>query len=111
MSQGFVLGPILSNIYLNDLSCFLFCDVCNFVDDLTTYVNDINLAFFLAKLEEHCSIAMKWFENNYMKINSDKCHFFICGNKFQHLWAKISNDIIRETVKPLGITLDKAIVN
>ena len=22
-------------------------------------------------------------------MNSDKCHFFISGNKFEHLWAKI----------------------
>ena len=25
-----------------------------------------------------------------MKINSDKCHLFISGNKFEHLWVKIS---------------------
>ena len=25
-----------------------------------------------------------------MKINSDKCHHFISGNKFEHLWVKIS---------------------
>ena len=51
---------------------------------------------------------MKWFENNYMKMNSDKCHPFISGNKFEHLWAKISNDRIWESraVQLLGITLD-----
>ena len=51
---------------------------------------------------------MKWFDNNYMKVNSDKCHLFISENKFEHLWAKIDNDRIGEsrTVKFLGITLD-----
>ena len=33
--QGFFLGPILFNIYLNNLFYFLSCDVCNFGDDIT----------------------------------------------------------------------------
>ena len=51
---------------------------------------------------------IKWFEDNYMKINSDKCHLFISGHKFEHLWAKIGDDKIWETgtVKLLGITID-----
>ena len=50
-----------------------FCDVCNFADDTTPYVCDKNLSFVLAKLEKHSNIAMKWFQNNHMKMNSDKC--------------------------------------
>ena len=51
---------------------------------------------------------MKWLENNYMKMNSDKCHLFISGNKFEHLWVKTGNDRIwkSRTVKLLVITLD-----
>ena len=43
-----------------------------------------------------------------MKINSDKCHLFISGNKFEHLWTKICNNRIWEngTVKLLGISID-----
>ena len=55
-------------------SIFLSCDICNFSDDTAPYVCDTNLAFVLAKLEKNSSIAMKWFDNNYMKMNSDKCH-------------------------------------
>ena len=41
-------------------------------------------------------------------MNSDKCHLFISGNKFEHLWSKIGNNRIWEnrTVKLLGITID-----
>ena len=89
--QRSVLGPILFNIYLNDLFYFLSCNVCNFADDMTPYVRNKNLEFVLLKLEEQSNIAIKWFENNYRKMNSDKCHLLISGNKYEHLWAKIGN--------------------
>ena len=84
------------------------CDVCNFADDTTLNVCNKNLEYILTKLEEHSDIAIKWFENNYMKMNSDKCHLFISSHKFEHLWDKIGNDKIWETrtVKLLGITID-----
>ena len=96
------------NIYINDLFYFLSCDVCNFADDTTPYVCDKNLVFVLAKLEENSDIALKWFENNYMKMSSGQCHLSVSGNKFEHLWAKIGNNKIWETrtIKLLGITLD-----
>ena len=42
-------------------------------------------------------------------MNSGKCHLFISGNKFEHLWTKIGNDRIwgSRTVKLLGTTFDK----
>ena len=41
-------------------------------------------------------------------MNSDKCHIFFSGNKFEHLWATKGNDKTWEsrTVKLLRITLD-----
>ena len=82
--QEFVLGPILFNIYLNDFFYFLFFDICNFEDDTTPYVCNKSLAFVRAKLEEHSNIAMKWFKNKNMKMNSGKFHFF-------YLWIQNLN--------------------
>ena len=30
---------------------------------------------------------MTWFENNYMKMNSDRCNL-ILGKKSEHMWAQ-----------------------
>ena len=80
--QGSILGPLLFNIYINDLF-FVLTDVeiCNFADDTTPFVCNQSIEEVLSKLEINAEIAISWFECNYMKMNSDKCHLILAGNK------------------------------
>ena len=76
-----VLRPLLFSIYLNDLFFFLK-DVgrYNFADNTTTYISDESLEN-LKSLEKTSMLAIRWFENNYMKMSTDKCHLIVSGSK------------------------------
>ena len=101
---------MLFSIYINDMFFTLNeIDICNFADDTTPYVCDSNLKSVLEKLEHNSELAIAWFETNYMKLNTDKCYLLISGNKNEHIWAKLDEDIVWESnyVELLGVTIDR----
>ena len=110
--QGSVLGPLLFNIYLND---FFFLtestDVCNFADDTTFYACDRNLNDLINRLEHDSFLATEWFENNSMKLNDDKCHLLVSGDKYESMWAQIGKAKIWEskTQQLLGIEIERTL--
>ena len=109
MPQGSVLGPLLFNIYLNDLFwVFERTEACNFADDTTLYSCDLDLSTMIRNLEHDSLLAIEWFENNYMKLNADKCHLLTAGHKHEWLLVKIRNNMIWESQneKLLGVTID-----
>ena len=75
---------------------------------MTPFICNKNLDFVLNALEQNSNMAIDWFRNNYVKMNSNKCHLLVAGHKFEQIWANIGTDLIwgSNSVKLLGITID-----
>ena len=55
-----------------------------------------NLAELLEKLERNSELAISWFEDNYMNLNTGKCHLLIFGYKCERQWAQIGKNMVLE---------------
>ena len=94
--KGRFWGPLLFNLYINDL--FYIIDTeCNFADGTTPYVVDMVLGKLMAKLELAAEKALNWFHYNGMKLHSSKCHVLVSGNKHECMICKIGTSQVIET--------------
>ena len=104
---GSILGLLIFNILLYDLFYFLEgIAVASYADDTTLYsVNETN-GLVKEEIEHFSEVLFKWFDFNYMKINSGKSHMLYSGN--DNVSANIDDHtIISENKnKLLGIMLD-----
>ena len=106
--QGSILGPLLFNIYINDIFYFVDkSDLANYADDTTAHTVEATVDSLLQCLYKDTSVLVKWFRDNYLQMNPDKCKLLI-SKRDKDISLIINNEVIEcsKSVKLLGVTID-----
>ena len=107
--QGSILGPLLFNIFINDLFLLqIKSEICNFADDNTLYSCDKELGTVISNLKYDMTNILNWFRYNSMKANPDKFQFMVLGHCDDKCFIlKINTIEISNTseVELLGLTI------
>jgi retron-type reverse transcriptase len=80
--QESILGPVLFNVFLNDIFNFVKENkLYNYADDNTLSHSGPDLNGLVKSLEKESATLIDWFANNKMKANPDKFQSIAIGNK------------------------------
>ena len=105
--QGSILGPLLFSIFLCDMF-FVMNDIgfASYADDNTPYISSDSIEDVIRILENDSIKLFKWFSDNMMKANKDKCHVIVSSNK--HVSMKLDNIEIENNncERLLGVKID-----
>ena len=105
--QGSILGPLLFNIFINDIFLFMKeAKIANYADDNTAYSVGKSVDDLLSKLESETSTILEWFRINEMKSNDDKCNLIVAKN--DNISINVGNEQIDScnSVELLGVKID-----
>ena len=76
------LGLLLSNVFINDIFFSMEdTEICIYAADTTIYVCSHELEHIVSSLETDAQKLSRWFLDNSMKLNPDRCHLSSFGEK------------------------------
>ena len=109
--QGSILGPLLFNVFINDI--FLFVDKCtlyNYADDNTLSYIHHDFDTLVNVLERESGLLIDWFKVNRMQANPEKFQALAVGKRTFSKTPVFTIDSVlvpcEESVKLLGIEID-----
>ena len=81
--QGTVLGPLIFNIYTNDLNQHTTndCKTIQYADDTVIFAANENQELALKNLENCCNAFANYFKKNYLTLNPSKTEIIVFCKK------------------------------
>jgi hypothetical protein len=111
--QGSILGPLVFNVFINDIFNFITkAQVYNYADDTTIMYANKNLSEVKAVLKRDADKLVEWFSVNGMKANPDKFQAILFKTPWlatQETFEIVINDNVvhaTDCVKLLGVYFD-----
>ena len=105
--QGSILGPILSKIFLSELVLVVQnVDFASYADGNTIYGASDNIDEVIFSLQESSRKLFKWFTDNQMKTNEDKCHLILSTNELTEIQVGDFSIKNSGSEKLLGVNID-----
>ena len=108
--QGSLLGPLLFNIYINDLNLRVTNSSLRlYADDTTEYASDASPPVLEFIINSDLQILSTWLRQNYLQINASKTQAMAIGPlSYPYYFSVDNNEVdVNDTLKILGVTLDR----
>ena len=106
-----IFSCLLDALIYGTMQTIQLCRLYNYADYTTVFACQPTLDTVIRYLETDSTQVAKWFSDNYLKLDDDKCHLMIFGDKCSKATVTIRNLTTNESEYEilLGITFEKKV--